>query len=276
MKMRIGRLCLGTALLFSAACSVAFAQHDSLWVRTMNGTGSGIDEVQALASDVQGNVYALIRGQAVDTAMVLVKHSLAGERLWWRRYTYPGGVEPCGIALDRSSNVFVTGTSANETSHPGIVTLEYSPNGDSCWTEFFTAAGLADSPSGIQVDVFGNVYVSGTSTTAAGRMDATLLKYSNSGSYQWSRVFDYGGGSQDTILASVLDSTGCLYQVGSSDGRYLAVKYTFAGDRIWARRGGGGTSYDLLIVCAVDINRDLLCGGLSEFTYDSTGILTVK
>ena len=33
-------------------CSVAFAQHDSLWVRTMYGTGSGIDEVQTLAEDV--------------------------------------------------------------------------------------------------------------------------------------------------------------------------------------------------------------------------------
>jgi hypothetical protein len=37
-------------LLMGAMCSLAFAQHDSLWVRTMYGTGSGIDEVQALAA----------------------------------------------------------------------------------------------------------------------------------------------------------------------------------------------------------------------------------
>ena len=275
--MKTRRLCLGIALLVGAMWSVVFAQHDSLWVRTMYGTGSGIDEVQALAADLQGNVYALIRGQAgSDTAIVTVKYSASGERLWWRRFTYPGGVDPCGIAVDPWGDVLVAGTSANSTTNPDIVTMKYSSDGDSLWTAYFDAAGMADVASGIQVDDYGNSYVSGTSVTPTGGMDCTLIRYSPYGAYQWSRVFDYGGGTQDTILASTIDSAGYIYQVGSSNGRYLAISYTFVANRLWARTGGGGASSDYLIACAVDINHDLLCSGWSEFAFDSSGILTVK
>jgi len=264
-------------LLQGGVCSVALAQHDSVWVRTMYGTGSGIDEVQALASDAQGNVYALIRGQAgSDTAMVTVKYSSSGERLWWRRFTHPGGVDPCGIAVDPWGDVLVAATSGSSTSNPDLMTMKYSAGGDSLWTVYFDAAGLGDVVSSIQADDYGNSYVSGTSVTPTGGKDCTLVRYSPYGDLRWSRVFDHsGGGSPDTILTSVIDTAGYLYQVGSTNGRYLAIKYSFVGNRIWARTGSVSGA-DYLIACALDVNHDLLCSGWSEFTWDSTGILTVK
>jgi hypothetical protein len=53
--MNTGRLCIRAALLMGGVCSVGFAQHDSLWVRAMYGTGNGMDKAQAWTSMPSGS-----------------------------------------------------------------------------------------------------------------------------------------------------------------------------------------------------------------------------
>ena len=266
------------AVLFGAlllGVSLSHAQHDTLWLRTVTGTGEGDDQVKAVASDVQGNVYAAIRGKwDLKPCVTTVKYSSSGEMLWWRRLTRPNGVEPAGIAVDVAGNIFITGTTDTFGPQSNILALKYSGSGDSCWVAEYDATGQADIASAINLDASGNVYVSGSSIATAGTLDAVLVEYRNTGEFQWAQVFDRSQ-QRDSISSAVLDSSGCVYQVGYSGSEYLVLKYLLDGPLDWFRTYRTVGSY-LLYGCALDPSHNLLACGSSRTRWDTSGIVAAK
>jgi len=91
-------------------------------------------------------VFVTGYSHGANDSWATVVYSSAGVRLWTRLY---GGVDPSAIAVDRSGNVFVTGS-------PGT-TIAYSNSGVPLWT----SRGAKVAPSKMAVDRNGNVFVTG-------------------------------------------------------------------------------------------------------------------
>jgi hypothetical protein len=249
------------------------AQHDTLWTRTLFGTGNGPDEVVALTSDPDGSIYAVIRGLYNETtAAITVKYSPAGDRLWWRRQAH---ADPVGIAVDQSSNVFIAGTGPGPTGLTNMMAAKYSPSGDSLWATYYDTLNWTGVAAAIQLDNSGDIYVSGTAFTHAGMPYCALVKYSNYGQFQWKTFFSTYTTDWDMIAAAVYDPAGYIYQVGTGRGKCLVVEYNLNGGvERWRIDGGAGSHY--LTSCALDIHGGLLACGESDFRSDSSGILSVK
>ena len=127
-------------LLLCALLAQARAQQDTLWTRYIEGTGNGDDQVRAITSDAQGDVYVAIQGtNPAGSEITTAKYSSSGSPLWNRRFSGRGACTPAGIALSQSGDVFVSGTDSLPGDDYDMVTVKYSGTGDSCWAEYFTA-----------------------------------------------------------------------------------------------------------------------------------------
>jgi hypothetical protein len=141
------------------------------WVKTYTSPGYA----DAVAFDRAGNVYVAMTvdpGSGGD--IVVAKYSAAGVFLW-ATTPYDGGVGGAdsarAIAVDRSGNVIVAGTSVAVPGTPqGIVVFKYDVGGAMMWP----SAGRFDPPSGdpdagpsyvddLALDASGDIYVAGAS-----------------------------------------------------------------------------------------------------------------
>jgi len=274
--MKIGRLCIRAALLMGTVCTVAFAERDTLWRRTLSGTGNGDDIVTAMACDSSGNILAAILGMegtygsypTIRTA----KYSSQGELLWTRRFAGPMGAVPAAIAVDNSGLVYITGTCARPGPTTDIVTLSYSRDGDSLWAHSFDAGGVNDSATSLAMSPQGEAYVSGMSQVG-GVWSSALLRYSRTGSLDWSSVRNVGDSLDERVYASVFDPAGYIYQVGRDDWRAFVQQYTASGEFRWESfyQGWDGR----FRACAVDSRGNLVAAGGTE-EIPGIGLLTVK
>jgi hypothetical protein len=80
------------------------------------------------------------------------------------------------LAVDGSSNVYVTGFSTDSGGNPHYATLKYSSAGIPQWTNFFNGTDYDDALS-LAVDGSGNVYVTGYSDNGS-NFDYATIKYS--------------------------------------------------------------------------------------------------
>jgi len=217
--------------------------------------GSGTDYGQATALDSSGNVYVfgyslaswngpdgqlpLHAHSGADDVFVL-KLSSAGAYQWHTFYGGSGTDDGQATALDSSGNVYVSGYSLASWNgpagqlplhaHSGSIdafVLKLSSAGAYQWHTFYGGSSY-DFGGATVLDSSGNVYVIGSSYASwngpagqlplhahSGSIDAFVLKLSSAGAYQWHTF--YGGSSSDFGGATVLDSSGNVYVIGSSD-----------------------------------------------------------
>src|SRR5207244_3129873 len=95
-------------------------------------------------------------------------HAQGGVPLWTNRYDGPGNSNDYAwaIAVDRSGNVFVTGSSwsGSEITSSDYVTIAYSNSGAPLWTNRYDGPGSGwDGATAIAVDSSGLVIVTGFS-----------------------------------------------------------------------------------------------------------------
>ncbi len=152
-----------------------------------------------------------------------------------------GGHEDWGwdVAVDGSSNVYVTGYSATTWDGPGttpplnshegswdIVVLKLNSNGAYQWHTFMGCSST-DQGWGIAVDGSDNVYVAGESDSTwdgpgetdplnhhEGNNDIVVLKLNSSGAYQWHTFM--GSSNVDWGRSIAVDGSGNVNVAGSS------------------------------------------------------------
>lgn len=204
---------------------------------------------------------------------------------WVVRYDGPGhGVDwSMAIAVDDSSNVYVTGGSRGIGTDDDYATIKYNDAGVEQWVERYNGPGNAvDYANAIVVDYAGHVYVTGYSAGSGTAYDYATVKYNSSGTEQWVARYNGPGNNWDWAYAIIADNEGNVYVTGHSEGSgtfqdYATVKYDSAGTVGWiARYNGPGDSIDCATAIGIDDAGNIYVTGYSEGSGTGQDYATVK
>ena len=220
-------------------------QRKQVWVNRYD-SGAGDDKAQALAIENRDNIYVTGSSYNIDTSsydFTTIKYDSDGNELWVARddgefeyfsRTYNGlNDQAYDVAIDKSGNVYVTGTSTGWcSSYPSdscvhLLTSKHDSEGNQLWIKIHQLAQypLEDVNSmTIAVDSMGNVYI-GVNTT---RGRNSIIKYDSDGNQLWKISRGYG-------LDIVVDSGDSLLVTDSSG----TAKYDKDGNQLWSAEFGG-------------------------------------
>jgi hypothetical protein len=217
----------------AAACQPSYAQQ-LLWTRVYD-TGAP-DYAAGIATDSQGNIIIVGTTSPVDTNrsnFLIVKYDSSGDILWTRIHDITWADISCGVAIDKSNNIIVTGYSSGH-----IHIVKYESEGNILWTQIYQGVRiLGPSESNcVAVDSKNNIIVTGTAMQNWG--DYMTLKYDPEGNLLWVRIYD--GDWEDYAHAVTVDDSDNILITGQSDSDinwdWCTVKYSPDGDTLWVRR----------------------------------------
>ena len=212
---------LGILLMVSVP---VFAQSvDTAWVRRYNGPGNDEDGANAIVVDGSGNVYVTgySYGSGTDDDYATIKYYPDGDTAWVRRYNGPGDSTDyaCGIAVDGSGNVYVTGASGVSGTYLDYATMKYYANGDTAWVRRYNGPGNAwDLATAIVVNASGIVYVTGHSYGSGTDDDYATIRYDLNGETAWVRRYNGPGNWYDAVFSIAVDGSDNVYVTGRSSG----------------------------------------------------------
>ncbi len=258
-----------------------------LWHARYNGPENSFDSVEAMAVDASGNVY--VTGASDANTMgynyITIKYGPDGNQKWIASYNGPDNANDLAyaLALDGSGNVYVTGTSVGTDTYYDYATIKYAPNGTQLWVARYNGpADGSEHAYALVVDAAGNTYVTGASGTADGFSDYETVKYDAAGNQVWAVPYNGPANNYDYAQAIALDSSGNVYVTGYSYGAgtdfdYATIKYSPAGNQLWAKRYDGLTNYaDYAASLAVDNLNNIYVTGYSSGNNTGFDYATVK
>jgi len=270
----------------SDMATVAYSSTGALlWTNRYHGPGNGSGG-NAIATDKNGNVFVAgsSSGIADNYDFVTIAYSGAGSPLWTNRYDGTGNSydSPRRLAVDKSGNVFVTGSSSGSPGTSAFITVAYSNTGVPLWTNRYVGPGNGyDSASAVAVDNNGKVFVTGSSIGDTGSPDFLTLAYSTTGIPLWTNR--YVGPASGSPTEMAVDSSGNVFVTGYSYGfemisAYGTVAYSGEGVPLWTNRyldPGNKDAYPYAIVA--DQQGNVIVAGSSDrdygtIAYSNTGI----
>jgi uncharacterized delta-60 repeat protein len=203
------------------------------WAARYNAPGNSEDHARAIAVDNADNVY--ITGESYGSGTIsdyaTIKYDSNGTQKWAARYNGPGNNEDNAqaIAVDNTSNVYVTGSSWGSGTSNDFATIKYDQNGTQKWAARYNGPeNYDDSADDIALDSAGNVYVTGGSFGSTNN-DYVTIKYDPNGNQIWAERYDGPVSSDDYAQAIAADNQGNVYVTGCSTDTgsdYMTIKYT--------------------------------------------------
>ncbi|MEI6948565.1 hypothetical protein V9K67_15330 [Paraflavisolibacter sp. H34] len=208
------------------------------WIKRYTGSNAAsVDAGNDLVVDPSGRVYAT--GESGGDFVTIRYNNSDGSRKWTKKFngTAKGRDKATAIATDASGNVYVTGESEGEGSGVDFVTIKYNKDGSTKWTKRYSGPGnFSDRATGIAVDGWGNVYVTGQMQN-----DFLTIKYDKDGSRKWVKTYNSGANGTDGANALAVDASGNVYVTGFSltASQYVrisdiaTIKYSTNGQQLW-------------------------------------------
>lgn len=228
---------------------------DSLWVKFYDGPLNGNDYGHDLTVDKDNNIYvtgdvAANPGSFVYADYATIKYNPDGDLLWEASYD-PFGLwadTPIKILLDISGAVYVFGSSSSTEMNADLALVKYdSSNGAQIWDARYDATGSTDLATGMALDPFGNIIVTGGSMIngVPGHYNYVTIKYDSSGNQNWMTQYNGPANKWDWPYGGVaVDSEGNSYVGGRSQGLgddydFATVAYDSGGTQLWVMRYDG-------------------------------------
>lgn len=271
-------------------------KYDNLGVEQwqMSYGGSGLDEVEAITMDGNGDVYVtgsrFISGNDWDIAVVKYDGN-TGAELWSQIYAgssnFDGGKD---IVADGNNDVVLTGTYSFSASDIDWIVIKYNSAGVFQWDD---TNGTPDNDEGkvITVDGSNNYYIGGHSEFSAATtyFDFLVMKYNSAGIQLNSTTQDAGFNALDTPWDISLDATGNVYLGGQGfngvqEEDYVLMKFNNTLAHQWTQTYAGGASDpDRINAIAVDqVSGNVFVTGRSKslasaedyytIAYDGNGV----
>lgn len=256
------------------------ANGNQLWDRPGIGLAIVIDSYRAIY--VTGMSWG---GTKTEWNYFTIKYLNNGDTAWVKTYNGPGDSTDCakGISIDKTGNVYITGSSWGDGTSFDYATIKYDTDGNELWVRRYNGpANRVDEASAITVDDFDNIYVTGASTGINTWRDCTTIKYTPYGDTVWARRYNGPADSDDEAKVMVIDDSVNVYVAGTSTGSetwedYVIMKYDSNGNEMWVERyDGPGNSFDEIQDMGIDIYGNIYVTGKSQFQYatikyDSSG-----
>ena len=277
----------GSGTLWDYATIKYYSDGDTAWVRRYNGPANGSDQARAMVVDSSGNVY--VTGQSPGSGTLndyaTIKYHPNGDTAWVRRYDGPANSQDCAscIAVDSSSNVYVTGYSVGSGTSWDYATIKYYSDGDTAWVRRYNGPVSGnDQAKAMVVDDSANVYATGQSPGSGTWDDYATIKYQSNGDTAWVRRYDGPEDSTDYAYAIAVDGSGNVYVTGysisSGSGRdYATIKYLPDGDTAWVvRYNGRANDHDEAWALAVDNSGNVYVTGRSVGSGTLWDYATIK
>ena len=188
------------------------------------------------------------------------------------------------LVVDASGNVYVTGRSWDDSTKFDYLTVKYNSLGTQLWVARYNDTTNGDDQAcAIALDLDGNVYVTGYSTSL--NHDYATIKYDPSGTEVW--VKRYNGSDNrirhDEARDLAVDERGNVYVTGYSWVSYpnledfLTIKYDTNGSQVWtAFYDGIGNDWDVANDLAVDAQGNVYVTGHSRNPGTGVDYATVR
>jgi hypothetical protein len=233
--------------------------------------GSGTDDIKDLTFNRDGNLCICGSTAGVDILSNYATMPYFGGvsdafvscldenfQITWAEYVGGAGADLFNsIALDTAGNMIVGGNSNSgpiafldnsgvlSPNNTDAMLMSFSPSGTLLWSDFVTGSG-AESVKDIHVDLFGNIYVGGTTESAnitvmeafqetlAGGIDMFISKYNTMGQMQWQSYM--GGSSHDWFGRMASDRFGKLMMAGFTNSAAFGAEVNYGTtDAFYAR-----------------------------------------
>ena len=188
------------------------------------------------------------------------------------------------MTIDSEGNSYVTGYTYESATLNDIITIKYTPTGDTLWARSYNgSANNNDEGTGICVDAAGNVYVVGFAEYSSKSTDVVVLKYSNNGELIWQLPYAKTTDPlEDKGLAIAADLNGNVYITGYTtnyDGKkdIFVNKYNSSG-LVWTSAlEDGGTNLDAQgLSIAVSSSGYVYVAGYTTSAASSEDIAVIK
>ena len=192
------------------------------------------------------------------------------------------------VTEDAAGNIYVAGYTYNVGKDKDFLIAKLNSSGDTIWTRQYNnaASNGSDKALFVKLDATNNIYVSGiTDGGSINNNDFVTQKYNNSGTLQWTNIYNYSPFNQnDEPLAMFVNSGGDVFVTGKSDADSgtatnndaITIKYNTSGVQQWiARFNGSGNDADRGIAITGDNSGGCIITGRTTNGPDDD-ILTIK
>jgi uncharacterized delta-60 repeat protein len=192
---------------------------------------------------------------ATDIDYRVIKYNSAGVQQW----TYSDGTtlndEGKVVVTDAAGNIYVAGHSEFSTAatYVDFLVLKFSPAGALLFSVTRDSGfNKLDTPHAMKLDASGNIYIGGQGfTTVQNEEDYLLMKFNNSGTFQWLQIYAGDAEALDRINALDVDQTsGNIFVTGrskslASSEDYYTMAYSPSGAVLWSDRySSAGLGFD--------------------------------
>ncbi len=246
------------------------------------------DAPSDLKIDKAGNVI-IVGGSLIGNQnyCITLKYNPNGDTVWTRHFNNgqtDGAMEK--VITDSLNNIYALGYLGT----PGdCLIMKYSPQGNMDWFTTFTMdSSNTNIGQGIALDIYGNLYVTGTASVPFAALDNYLLKLNNSGSVLWNRVYSgvlgVSGGCELPTGPSITSDGNSIYYVTDCDAQggavFVTLKYNSSGDSIWTRTypwgGGAGIPVGDPTTLKLDRLGNCYITGYAHYTNTGNDFVTIK
>ena len=175
----------------------------------------------------------------------VTKISQNATREWITKYksssSYGGGVASA-ITADLYGYVYITGHVGSNETHDDYLTIKFDTYGNKLWENRYNGpANWLDWPNGIDVDLAGNVYVTGKSSSNGSGWDFATVAYNSVGKELWVMRYNGPGNGQDSAEAIAITPSGNIVVTGGSRDKganynCTTIAYDRNGNELWVAR----------------------------------------
>jgi hypothetical protein len=132
------------------------------WVSNYGGQAGSESISRSIEVDEAGNAYITgytsFNGGSINNDYITIKYNSSGIQQWVLNYNGPSNNrdEAYDLALDDSTNIYVTGFTSDAFGNDSVTTIKYTSNGIQKWVVRYPGSGTA-----LEMDGQRNLYIAG-------------------------------------------------------------------------------------------------------------------